>query len=225
MVDIYSNIAFRLGNALENFTYALGALLVVIVALAIGWLVGRAISWVVKRLMHEAKVEQKLKKVGLDDAIGGINLTTIFSVIIELATIAVFLGIAAESIDLSFFSGLVTWFVGYIPSLVQGIIIIVIALYAIDYVTDKIKAAKALPFAKLITAFVQIFVVYTAVVMATPLILPGADVQILSFTFYVLIGAVGLAIGLGFAIAIGFGAKDTVAKIAERKREEMDRVV
>lgn len=223
--SVVDSIMDRFVLKAADFVDGLAALLVVIIFLIIGWLVSRVLVAILKRLMHEFKIEAIMKKHGLDDALGGFTLTEIFSIFLELATLAVFLGIAADVVHLSFLTNLVNWFIAYVPMFLQGVSIIVLALLFADYVTDKIKSHKMVPFANGLCAFFQFFVAYVALVMALPLILPGADVEILRFAFYIILGAVGIAIGLGTAIALGLGAKDTVGKMLEKKKAELERLV
>lgn len=226
---VFATIADRLSiaaaDAVQGFVQGLAALLVVIIALIIGWLVAKILVAVQKRLFYEFKVEHALKKHGLEDALAGFSLTSVVAIIIEITTLAVFLGIAAEVINLSFLTQIVLWFVGYVPLLIEGIVIIILAFFAIDYVTDKIKAQKQIPFANLFSAMAQAFFIYTGIVIALPLILPGADVEILRTAFLILVGAIGLALGLGLAIALGLGLKDTVADVARKRSKDIERIV
>jgi hypothetical protein len=143
---------------------------------------------------------------------------------LKLVTIAVFLGIAADVTRLIFLRDLVLWFISYVPLLLQGATILVIALLAGDYVTDRIKESRA-PFARFLGVVFEIFVIYTALVMALPLLLPNADVEILKTAFILIVGGVVFALALGAAIAIGLGAKDTVSRLAKKKEGDLEKLV
>jgi hypothetical protein len=119
---------------------------------------------------------------------------------------------------------LVLWFISYVPLLLQGATILVIALLAGDYVTDRIKESRA-PFARFLGVVFEIFVIYTALVMALPLLLPNADVEILKTAFILIVGGVVFALALGAAIAIGLGAKDTVSRLAKKKEGDLEKLV
>jgi hypothetical protein len=109
--------------------------------------------------------------------------------------------------------------------LLQGVTILVIALLAVDYVADRLKKASDIPFPKLLALSVKVFVGYTALVVALPLVLPGADVSILKDFFTLIVAGFALAFGLGSAIAIGLGMKDAVAGVAKKKEKELDKIL
>jgi len=110
------------------------------------------------------------------------------------------------------------------PGKVALWVILVIAMLGADYVTDRIRKTRDIPFPNTMAVMGKVFVGYTALVIAMPLILPGADVEILRTFFTLLVGAFALAIGLGGAIAIGFGMKDTVGTVAKDHKHEIKKL-
>lgn len=216
---------FALGRLTENFVGGLADFIVVIVFLGIGYIVAKTLSKIVERGLTEMKIEQKLKQKGLHDALVGFKLTEIIRVFVKLAAFAVFLGIAADVTNLEFLNQLTWWFLNYLPGLMQGVIIMVVALLGVDYVSDRLAKAPDLPFPKLLSVSAKMFVGYTALVIALPLVLPGADVSILRTFFVLIVGGFAVAFGLGSAIAIGLGMKDTVASVSKKKESEFAKVL
>ena len=216
---------FALGRITENFVGGLADFIVVLIFLGIGYIVARSLSLIVVRGLREMKMEKKLSEKGLSDALMGFSLTEVIRVLVKLSTFAVFLGIAADVTQLEFLNTLTFWFLGYLPGLIQGVVVLVIALLAVDYVTDRIKKATDIPFPKMLAVVTKIFVGYTALVVALPLILPGADVSILRTFFVLIVGGFALAFGLGSAIAVGLGMKDTIASVTKRKEKELEKVL
>lgn len=221
---LMSRLSSALGMVTENFVIGLADLLVVVLFLIIAWIVGGILVEVLKRFLEQIKLEQKLKKRGMDDALLGFSFTDVLSKFVKLMTYAAFLGIAADVVNLTFLYDLVSWFVGYVPLFIQGVAIVVIALLFGDYLTDNIKKAK-IPFARFAAAGLEIFIAYTALVIALPLILPNANVAILETAFTLLLGAVALALGLGMAIAIGLGGKDVVREVAKKKKADLESLI
>ncbi len=211
----------RLG---ENFVSGVADFLVVLIFLAIGWIVAKFLCYFLNKFLEKVGLEKWIKKKGMDTALLGFTVTGVLDVFLKLVTIAVFLGIASEVTRIVFLLDLVTWFVSYVPLLIQGATILMIALLAGDYVTDRIKESKA-PFAKLIGTVFEVFVIYTALVMALPLVLPNADVEILNTAFVLIVGGVILALSLGAAIAIGLGAKESVARLAKKKEGDLEKLL
>jgi hypothetical protein len=104
-------------------------------------------------------------------------------------------------------------------------VILLAALMAADYLTDRIKESKKLPFANGIGLLVTLFIAYNALVIAMPLLLPSADPSLLVWSFLVLLAAFAIALGFGAAIAIGLGMKDTVSDIAKKHKDKFDRLL
>lgn len=216
---------FAVGRITENFVGGLADFVVVLIFLGVGYIVARALSLIVVRGLKEMQLEKKLEQKGLHDALMGFSVTEIIRVLVKLSTFAVFLGIAADVTRLEFLNTLTLWFLGYLPGLIQGVVLLVVALMAVDYVTDRIKKAHDIPFPRMLALVTKIFVGYTALVVAMPLILPGADVSILRTFFVLVVGGFALAFGLGSAIAVGLGMKDTVASVTKKKEKELEKIL
>ena len=112
---------------------------------------------------------------------------------------------------------------GYLPSLFQGIIVIVGVLFIASYVTNTIKRQKTL-FAEELSFVLKLLIAYVGVILALPLFLPNLAPQImvlerlLELFMSALFVAFGLAVGLGF----GLGIKDAVAKSAKKHQHVFD---
>lgn len=219
-----SNLSTVVSDVAKNFVVGLAAIIVVLFFLVLGWIVGRILVRVLHAFLEGIQLEHKLEKRGIHDALLGFSVTGVLSSFVKLLTYIVFLGIASNVVHLSFLENLVNWAVSYVPVLIQGVVILMLALLAGDYVTDRIKASKV-PFAKIFGMALEGFIVYTALVISLPLVLPNADVDILKTTFFLIVGAFALAIGLGLAIAIGLGTKDTIAAVAKKRQKTLERLV
>lgn len=221
---LYSRLIFALGSAFTNFLFGLLDILILIVFLGIGWIVAMFMVSLLEHFLMQIGLEKQLRKRSIHDALMGFSLTDVLGKILKLLTLAVFLGIAAEITSLVFLGELVRWFVGYVPLFVQGVVILVIALLGGDYLTDMVKRST-IPFRNLVGWVVEAFIVYTAIVIALPLFLPNADASLLRTAFLLLLGALAVAFGFGMAIAIGLGMKDTIARVAKKKEDDLEKLV
>jgi len=161
------------------------------------------------------KLEQKLKAMGLQDALLGVKFTSVIYALLKFYIVVVFLGAAAARVQLGLVTQAITWLVSYVPSLVQGLAVIVAALFAAHYVTSRLGNVR---FAGAVGMLIKVFVGYTALVIALPFILPGADTEILKTAFTLAVSSIAVAFGLGLGIALGWGLKDTVSEIAKKKK-------
>ncbi|NUN11194.1 hypothetical protein HUU53_00935 [Candidatus Micrarchaeota archaeon] len=227
--SVYNEVIVQLGFASRNFLFDLGGLLMVLIAFGIGWLVAGWLVDIIKHFMEHVKFEQGLKKRGIHDALLGFTFTDFVTKVVKFTTVVVFLNIGARgAMRLAgpefFLYPFLRWLFEYtFNNLLQGLLILVLALIAGDYITDRIKQSS-IPLRKFVAWIIEAFIAYSGIVIALPLIIPRANVSILENTFTILLGGIALAIGLGFAIAIGLGLKDSVARVAKKKEREIDKL-
>ena len=193
-------------------------------------LFGYIVAWfvadvVLKRLLNLMRIEGRIKQVGLQDALVGFTLTGLITGFTKFYVVLMFVGSAAETFKLLLFNDVIKTLLFYIPSLIQGLAILVIALFLGDFVTGKIRKSKAFPLSGLIATIMQVIIAYAALVMALNLILPSVDISILVNMFNLFFGALAVGSGLGIAIALGLGLKDSVAAIAKRKEKEIEKAL
>jgi len=223
--EVLAQLASSLASVALNLVNGAIEVLIVILFLLLGYYVAKIVEKAVVMAAEKSGVEKWVKDHGLQDALAGFTLTGLSVMLVKLVVIAAFLGIAADVTNIGFLRGLVTGFIGYVPLLLQGIVVIVLAMLAIDYVSDRIEASKNVPFAKTIAVVAKAFVAYTALVIALPLVLPSADTELLRVAFYLLVGSLALSLGLGMAIAIGLGLKDTVADLAKKRKADIEKII
>jgi len=212
-------------NFIGNLLSGVFAFCVLVAVMLIGIWVANLLGQVLKEFFHRVKLEKFLEGHGVHDAFLGFTLSGIAIIMLKLYVVVAFLGIAADIIQMPMLYMLAAQAIAYLPSLAQGLIILLAALMAADYLTDKIKDSKKLPFANGIGILVTLFIAYNALVIALPLLLPAADPSLLVWSFLVLLSAFAIALGLGAAIAIGLGMKDTVAEIAKKNKDKFSRLL
>lgn len=219
--DLQGSSAGFLATLLEGvFAFCILAII-----MFIGFWVADLLGKVLKMFLEKAKLEKFLAQHGVQDAFLGFTLSGIAVVLLKLYVVVAFLGIAADAVKVPILFLLSAQAIGYLPLLVEGLVILLAALMAGDYLTDKIKESKKLPFANTLGILVQLFIAYNALVIALPMLLPSADPSLLVWSFLVLLSAFALAIGLGSAIAIGLGMKDTVADIAKKHKDKFNKLL
>ena len=230
MADVVSLIVQRVADGLAaaaaNFVTGAVTLIVTLIVMIIGYVIAKLIAVAWERFLKMIKLEEEIKKHGLHNALLGLTITSVTSAIIQIFVIVLALGVAANIAGVQLLTKLSKAALEYISiGLVPGAIVLVVTMLAAEFITNKIKASKDVPFANLIGLIVEVFIVYNGVVIAIPQLLPSADVSLLKSAFNLAITTLVLSVGLGGAIAIGLGLKDSVSELAERKRKDLEKVV
>ncbi|MBI4214473.1 hypothetical protein HY546_00605 [archaeon] len=194
------------------------ATVIVLVFLAIGWLIAWAVARVVTELFKRVRVAETFKERGIPFEVAGFSVTSVVAFLLRVFIVLGFIGagVAAAGERLGVLKGIIEGVVNYIPSLIQGAVLLIAALVFAKYLSDLIRRSEELPAAHVAAIIMQVFVAYVALVLALPLILPGVNVRILEQAFFWFLAASGIAVGIGFGLAIGLGLKDQVAKSAAR---------
>ena len=228
MIDwttIEQNIVAQMPTLTANFVEGFFALLLLVIISIIGYIIARILGHFLKYGLHKLELEKRMKELHLHNALFGFTLTGIAALFLEIWVFLVFLGIGAEVSNIGFLMNVSTQALGYVSSnLITGTAIMVTALLIGDYITDRIKRSK-LNFANPIAVVIEVFIAYNALVIALPVLVPLADTSLLVNSATLAIGAVFLALGLGFAIAIGLGAKDMVKAIAKKKQQKIEKLL
>ena len=206
------------GNLLEGiFAFA-----VLVVMVSVGMFVANFLGMALRELFNRMKVEGFLQTHGVHDAFLGFSFTNIAVVLLKIYVTVAFIGMAADVVNVPMLTYLTTQAAAYLPSLFQGVVVLVIGLMAGDYITDKMKTNSKIPFGNTLANLVELFIAYNAIVIAMPLLLPAADPSLLIWSFLVVLAAVAFALGIGGAIALGFGFRDTVSDIANKHKKKID---
>lgn len=201
---------------------ALVAILIISVFFIVGYTVARIINFIIRKIFRELNVENLLASHGLKKVFGDFNLTQLVTFLVKVFVILAFLGAAADYVQIGILAEILVGIVAYIPSLVKGMIILIVALLLADYIASLIQKTKEVPFAGIVSIIIQLFFAYVALVLSLPLILPGVNVAILTRAFELFFGAAAIAFGVGFALALGFGLRDAVASAARKHQSVFD---
>jgi len=219
--QLQTNTTGFVGGVLEG----LAAFCILVIIMFVGVAVANVLGKVLRLFFKELKMERFLASHGVDDALVGFTFTDVAAAVLKLYIVVAFLGIAADVVKVPMLTYVSVQAISYLPSLVQGLIILIAGLMAGDYITDRIKTSKKIPFANTVAMLIELFIAYNALVIAMPLLLPAADPSLLIWSFLVVLGALAFAIGLGAAIALGLGLKDTVAEVAKKHKDKFNRLL
>jgi len=205
-----------------------------LVWLVAGYIIAIAVETVLVKSFEKARIEKKIKEMGLEHALLGFTLTGLVTGIIKWIVFLWFFVAAVSVIESSFLffrpgatpvlTNILVDFIAFLPVLLQGILILGIGLLVADFLRIKIK--KGLKFqANVISAIVWVIVVYFTVTIALSNPAYGIDVSVITEIFNYFILALALGLGGGLAIALGLGLKDSIARIAKRHEVSIERAV
>jgi hypothetical protein len=220
-VSLQTGTTGFVGSLLEGIV-AFGIFLFI---MSVGYGIAKVLGSILKKFFDEAKIEKVLESHGVHDAFLGFTFTGILVTILKLYIFIIFLGIAADVVKIPMIYFMAGEAAAYMPMLVQGLVILLSGLMVADYLTDRMKTAKGVPFANTFAILVEIFIVYNVLVIVLPMLLPAVDPSLLASSFLVILVALCFALGLGFAIAMGLGLKDTVSMIAKKHSKKIEKLL
>lgn len=199
-VDLLEPITVFINSSI-NFLPKLGA---AIVLLLVGWIVGTIIQKIAKELLIRFKVDKYVSK-----GKPIIKVSEVFPLIFEWLIYLVFIQAAVEVLGINALVEFVRTLVGFIPGLIEAVIVVIVGYALAEYVRGNVSSAK-LVYADIMSKVLFWLIVYVAVALALPLV--GINATLINNILLIAVGSVGI----GVAIALGLGLKDAVAAVAKK---------
>jgi hypothetical protein len=208
-----------LQGTVAEFVAFLPRLIGAIVILVIGWIVGRIVAGLVRRVVDATGIDRLVLDTPLWNALGdtqtGVSepLGTIAAwFVYALAILA-----AADALDIPLLSEWIARALAYLPAFVAGLLIIVLGFVVADFVGDVIERTRETtetPYTSWFATGVRMFLYFVVVTIGLDTM--GVDTEILyifaTALAWGLAAAVALGVGLGVAIALGWGGHGYVSE-------------
>jgi small-conductance mechanosensitive channel len=203
-----------LQEAVAGVVGFLPRLLGAVVILAIGWIVGRLVAGIVRRVADRTELDRLVMETPLGGALGGSERAVSQSLgrigaffVYALAVLA-----AADALAVELLSEWIAAAVSYLPAFVAGALIIVIGFVLADFIGDVVAHTESVTetgYTDIFADGLRVFLYFVAVVIGLGTM--GVDVQILNT--FAQAAAWGLAAGIALAVGISFGlgGRDYVA--------------
>lgn len=208
-------IAVPVRNTLEQVLAAIPAILVASVVVFIGYAVARFVRQLVQNLLSGIGFDTLPSRIGLNFLApreGRQSLSAIIGTVVMVIILLLVASQAFSSLGLGQLAGLTDQFVGYLPSLFIGIIILLAALSLANFVAGVVsQAAGASPYAATLGKVARFAIVFLGAGMALDEL--GVSEQIVTVAVTAVLGGAALAIGLAF----GLGGKDRAKNIIEKQ--------
>ena len=157
----------------------------------------------VKDAFDVVGIEDQLKKLQAESALGGIAVSSMVGAVLKWYIVLLFMGEGMMRLQLSFISDFIKDVLIYIPAAISGLVLIVVSLIVGRYASECIKSSKN-PFSDLAAAAVEVMIIFFGIVISLPILKEDIDVSVLTDSFKILMA--GLSLGL--AIALGLGCKE-----------------
>ncbi len=184
-------------------------LVISILLLGVGWILGAIAGRVMKELLVRFKIDYYISK-----RTNMFKISDIFPVIIEWMFYLVFIQAAVQTLGITALVEFVDMILGFIPGLIEAIIIVILGYVFAEYVKNEFEKTK-IAYSEFMSRIIFWLITYISVALALPLI--GIDATIVNSILLIIMGS----FGLGLAIAIGLGLKDVIRDIAKKKSKSL----
>jgi len=184
-----------------------------IIALAIGWLIGRLVSFLLNRIIGKVGWESAFRRTSVGRAIlrSGYTPSSFFAALGK-GVVYMFAVISALNLlSIPFLTSLLQDFLEYLPNLVEGILILVAGLVFADLIGESVeKGSFSRAQAFLLSGLLRILLYFVSMTMA--LAQMRVDVTIL----YIFAQAFAWSLAIAIGIAFGWYLKDKVGPWLDR---------
>jgi hypothetical protein len=198
-------VVATLENFFRSFLSFLPSLIGALVLLLVGWLLGNIVGKIVKEVLLRLKADDLIFR-GKRQIF---KISSVVSILCSWAIYLLFIQAAVDVLGIIVLKEAVGQIVAFIPGLIKAVVIGLVGYAIAEYVRENVERSKV-PYSKLVAKLLFFLIIYIAIATALPLV--GIDTTLINAILIVIVAS----FGLGFAIALGLGLKDTVAKLAKK---------
>ena len=205
-----------LSKILSYLPVLLGALVILIV----GWIVAKAIRRVLDWLLKTIRFDTLADKAGISEILrkGDLKISDreVVSGLVYWLVIIMVLVMVVNALGLPKASDVLESLFAYVPNVIAALLVLVVALFLASFVSGIVHTAAGnanLPRPEIFAGVSRwAIVIFAATISLEEL---GIAPLLVSTTFNIVLGGVGLALALAF----GLGGKDAVARYLEELKE------
>lgn len=185
-----------------------------IIGILIAWLIIKLILFVIKRVLKAAKIDILSQRVADAKLFGDkqikIDLLKVLLTTVKVLLVLMFTMVLAQTMGLHALSDGIYSILGYLPTLISSLLILVGGLYLATIIKKAVLnvfEAMGLGGSKLISN--ALFYLITFFVSITALNQAGVNTEIITSNFTLILGAFLLA----FSLALGLGSREVVGDL------------
>ena len=205
------NISVPIENLIQTILQSVPNILLAILIVTIAVFLGKFVQSILTNILKVAGFDQLPAKLGLSssNSIQGKSPSEVVGYVVFVCIVVMLFTQAIEVLGFEFLTVAASALTVGIFKILGALVILLIGT-----VLSKM-AANALGAQKMLGKVAK----YAIMILAGTMALHRADLapQITSTTFQILISALGVAIGIGGAIALGLGGKDAVKRVLDKK--------
>ncbi|MBU0758705.1 MAG: hypothetical protein KKF44_11665 [Nanoarchaeota archaeon] len=204
-------------DAALNFVKAIPALMYAIVMVAVGYLVAKSISWLVRKLLRNIiKLDVFIEKKKMHQAMGEMKLSEIAAGFTFTWIFIVFIGHALSQADFGVVTELILKFVKWTPSLVMASLMVIFGFYFAEFISSRLRNLNH-HLADSIAFFAKPIIVFFIMLISLEEI--GFEVKYLIYACLIILAAIALGFSIAIGIIFGFGMKDEAPKLMQKFRK------
>lgn len=216
-------IATSFANLWDGIIAFIPNIIIAFVIFVAGWIIGSIIGGAVESLIKATKVDNALKKTGLDDTMAQagmvLNIGKFVGGLIKWFIVVVFLIASFDVLKLTqvndFLRGVV---IGYLPQVIAAVLILLISAVIADVVqklvASSVKAA-GIRSANLLGSMAK-WVIWVVGVLAAI-----SQLGIAAPIIQTLFSGIVVAFSIAFGLAFGLGGQQAAADIIQKVRNEI----
>ncbi|MFX0557345.1 mechanosensitive ion channel family protein [Maribacter sp. CXY002] len=212
--ELKDTVLESFGGILASAAEMIPHIVLGIVGLILVWLLIKLILFILRRILKAAKIDVLSQRVADAKLFGDkqlkIDLLKLVLTVVKILLILMFTVVLAQLLALNAISDAIYSLLGYLPTLLSALLILIGGLYLATVVknaTLKLFESIEIGGSKMISG--TLFYLITFFVSITALNQAGVDTQIITSNFTLVLGAFLLA----FALALGLGAREVVGDL------------
>lgn len=212
--ELKETVIESFGNILSDAAEMIPMIILGVIGLIVAWLLIKIVLFVLKRILKAAKIDVISQRIADAKLFGDkqikIDLLKVILTTIKVLLILLFTIVLAQTLGLTAISDAIFSLLGYLPTLISALLIMVGGLYLATVVkkaTLKLLDSMGIGGSKVISG--ALFYLILFFVSITALNQAGIDTQIITSNFTLVLGAFLFAMALGF----GLGSKDVISDL------------
>lgn len=211
--DMFGGLPQWLQEPLAGFIALLPRLVGAVIILLIGWIIGRAIAAVVRRIADRIELDRMVLATPLGRMLGGTERAVLgaFGKLAAWFVYALAILAAANVLAIPTLSRWIATAVSYLPAFIAGLLVIVLGFVVADFIADAIRRTETGTRSRYSQWFAdgtRIFLYFIAITVGLDTM--GIDVQILYVFATALAWGLAAAVAIGVGVAFGWGGRDYV---------------